>query len=268
MRTWKLFSVYAAFFGAAATFGSGCINVDYPSVAFRCNPTKGDGACPDGYQCCSDDPSVAASGERIFSDIATNMLSSSGMCVEPGGGTGLLQNGCPVPCNPTWTNQDIASVCGPNTICCQTTAVEPEDCIYDPDISCFRPVTGADASGSERTDCPVSELAGLLQATSYDVGLARCSSPWTRDAHVTHQSPAVGSPTSGCSLFAGGDDSKFNECVASLSVADQRGFCLLRDPANGVNACPSDLSNEQKIANGIELDACTQMNIDMNLSCG
>jgi hypothetical protein len=268
LRTWKLISAYVATFAVAATFSGACINVNYSDTAFRCNPTQNADACPEGFVCCSDDPTTV-DGLRFFSG-ANNNLSSSGMCIRDSvvnSGQAGLANGCPVPCNPKWGSATKELVCGSSVtaLCCQTTALEPEDCIYDVGLSCFRPVNGTDTD--EVPSCPVGDLQGVLQATGYDVALARCNSSWSRSAHVTHQDPGVSSGSSACSVLdAALTEIDFWGCVDTLTVADQRGFCLTKSPS--VQVCPTDLADAEKIANGIPLDACTQMNLDMQLTCG
>src|SRR5690606_27744513 len=51
----KLLAGALGVFGLAAAVAAACVNVDSPDVAFRCAPSQGDSACPDGYICCSDD---------------------------------------------------------------------------------------------------------------------------------------------------------------------------------------------------------------------
>jgi hypothetical protein len=266
LRTWKLISAYVATFAVAATFSGACVNVNYSDTAFRCNPTQGTEACPSGFTCCSDDPTTL-DGLALFSGD-NNALSSSGMCIRDEvvqSGTAGLLNGCPVPCNPKWGTAQTEAICGPSAtaLCCQTTALEPEDCIFDVAQSCFRPVNGTDTAAVP--GCPEAELQQRLVATGYDASLARCASDWSRSAHVTHQDPGVSGGSSACNTFTTvGID--FWQCVATLTVADQRGFCLTKSP--DVMICPTDLSDEQKIANGIPLDACTEMNNLMGYSCG
>lgn len=268
LRTWKLISAYVATFAVAATFSGACINVNYSDTAFRCNPKSQGAACPEGFVCCSDDPYTDSQGLRFFSGDNNN-LSSSGMCIRDAvvaSGTAGLLNGCPVPCNPKWDPDKKEEVCGSSVtaLCCQTTALEPEDCIFDVGLACFRPVNGTDTT--EVNSCPKADLELRLQATGYDAGLARCSSTWSRSAHVTHQDPGVSSGSSACMILAAAGATTFDDCLRTLTVADQRGFCLTKSPS--VQVCPTDLSDAEKIAAGIPLDACTQMNLDMQYTCG
>ncbi len=261
MRTSKLFTALCVTFGFALSGLTAC-TVDYGPTTFRCNPKEGDGNCPDGFQCCSDDPAEVMNTE-LFSN-QNNALSSSGMCVDSGVQAGLA-NGCPVPCNPTWSNSQIEAVCGPSSmaLCCQTTDLEPEDCIFDVAIDCFRPVNGTDTA--EVSNCPVEQLQGALQATGYPVELARCNTAWRGSDHITHQDPAVAAASSSCNFWATqGID--FGLCVQQLTVADQRGFCLQKAP--DVQLCPAALSDAQKIMQGIPLDGCAQLNMDLGLTCG
>ena len=108
--------------------------------------------------------------------------------------------------------------------CCQTTVLEPEDCILGGD-GLWRPVTGADI------------LAEL--------------SPWGLDQHRTHQDPGL----EACAFLAGTadlDDAKYRDCLEQLTVADQRGYCM--DLAAG-EVCPA--------ARPSYLDACEQINMGL-----
>src|SRR5687767_1746351 len=122
--------------GLGATVATSCIKVNYPTVAFRCNPRQGDN-CPETHFCCSDDPSTAdgelpayagkmmSGSTPLYADDA-NRAGVSGMCVnrdEIPAGFGLLSAGaanCPIPCNPTWSDADTQDVCGEGRVCCQT----------------------------------------------------------------------------------------------------------------------------------------------------
>lgn len=259
LRTKELFSALAVSLGLAVVAASGC-QVTYGATTFRCNPKAND-SCPEGYQCCSDDP-AEVSGTKLFSD-QNNDFSSSGMCVDAGVSAGL-PNGCPVPCNPRWTNTQIEAVCGDSSqaLCCQTTELEPEDCIYDVGLACFRPVNGFDTA--EVPSCPVAMLQGTLQAAGYSPELARCNTGWGRSDHITHQDPGVGGGGSSCRFFES-QGLDFAACVQALTVADQRGYCLQKSPT--VQVCPTDLTDAEKLAQGIPLDACTKMNQDMGIVC-
>ncbi|PRP90908.1 hypothetical protein ENSA5_59830 [Enhygromyxa salina] len=272
MRLLNILLGHTVVFGVAILVSSSC-GVTYPTTAFRCSPGGDSPNCPtEGgatYQCCSDDPAAldleqleefvtpdyqgrGGEGTPLFSG-GNNPLSTSGMCVKLGSvpPTGALADinaqGCPVPCNPTWSSGDIASVCGANTICCQTTELEPEDCVFDPsagDDGCYRPVTGSDIDG-----------VGSTNLTN-----------WAGTAHKTHQDPSG----TNCEFFVQGlPASVLSEnnisaqevkraCWRRLTVANQRGFCL---GGAGVNVCP--------LAQPAYRDACEQLN-DANFlqGCG
>lgn len=238
-------------FLAAAGFGLAC-DPDYSISSFRCDPHSSDASCQDGYVCCSDDPAAidvsdysaalpdygGGSGTPIFS-AANNNVSHWGVCIrsnavppEAAVGGAHAFAGCPIPCNPTWSDSEISTVCGGWTVCCQTTELEPEDCALDNtlgDNGCYRPVTGNDITG----------LGGLD------------ASAWAPGAHATHQD-ANGT---GCNAFVaangtGGLSQQQAEfaCYRQLSVANQRGFC----ESAAAGACPS--------ADPAYRDACEQMN--------
>ena len=108
-----------------------------------------------------------------------------------------------MPCNPTWAAEHVDLVCGGGRVCCQTKALEPEDCVRDPQTGRFRPVT-ADDIGIRREDgTNVSE--------------------WTEGEHATHQDP----DGLACRIHAGNDlnDPVFTDCARELTVANRRGFC-------------------------------------------
>lgn len=232
--------------GLAAGVTAAC-TIEYPDVAFRCNPSQADN-CPDGYICCSDDPlavtgsdtvglpsypgvnSVTGGGQPVFSGPG-NARSQTGMCISrwPYGGVPpkLLQDagavGCPVPCNPEWSSADIDAACGQNAICCQTVEVGETDCVLDMsvgDAGCYRPVRGTD----------IGDLTN-----------------WQTDAHETMQDPNG----TFCRQWAAGDDTKERACYDGLSVANQRGFCLAQSA--GASACPLD--------NAAYVDACEERNV-------
>ncbi|MFO7567950.1 MAG: hypothetical protein R6X02_35240 [Enhygromyxa sp.] len=261
MRLLNILLGYATIFGVAALMSSSC-QVNYPVTAFRCSPSGDSPSCPEGYVCCSDDPAALLITSSGFDDLVTpkylsrggvgtpifsggnNPLSKSGMCVESGSVpiSGALidpnAEGCPVPCNPTWSNADIQTVCGPNTICCQTVELEPEDCVLDPtagNAGCWRPATGFDIEG-----------VGTQNLTN-----------WGGTAHKTHQDPSG----TNCQQFVQGipanvlsaqnltQQQLLQQCYRRLTVANQRGFCL---GGAGVNFCP--------LAQPAYRDACEQMN--------
>ncbi len=203
-----------AFVAIGALAASGCWNnLDYGNPAFRCVPADLTDACPDGYTCCSDDPATAGGklpayrmgqesdskfGVPLFSNN-NNPLGTQGMCTDVTEiVNGLPANGCPVPCNPTWAPADIATVCG-GVACCQTEELDPmRDCVVDPMTNRWRAVTGADI--------------GVVMGENWG------------NAHATNQDPNA----SGCFAFAGTMDFTnpvLADCVAQLSVANQRGFC-------------------------------------------
>lgn len=232
----RLVLLNGAAMGLGAIVATSCIGVDYPLVAFRCNP-KQESNCPDTHFCCSDDPAAVGGDKPNYagkgiSDGAmpyfsgdNNGLGVSGMCVRTDDivGQGLMELpaiNCPIPCNPTWDDAWIDDVCGPSRVCCQTVELEAKDCVVDPGTGMYRPVTGDDI--------------GVLSA-------------WKPADHATHQDPNGSS----CLALAGGDQNSdtFTDCVRQLSVADQRGFCM----ALGVNGtCPTKQVGY--------VDACTQLN--------
>ncbi len=271
MRLLNILLGHATVFGIAALLSSSC-SVNYPVTAFRCSPGGTDPNCPsdggEAYLCCSDDPAAlrlstidelvtpnyqgrGGEGTPIFSG-GNNPLSKSGMCVREGSVpiSGALADvnaqGCPVPCNPTWSNGDIQAVCGPNTICCQTVEIEPEDCVLDTtagDAGCWRPATGFDIEG---------------------VGTQALSN-WGGTAHKTHQDPSG----TNCQMFVAGlppdvlaaqnltAQQVQAACYRRLTVANQRGFCL---GGAGVALCP--------LAQPAYRDACEQRNdIEGRTSC-
>lgn len=218
--------------GLGAVVASSCVEVNYPDVAFRCNPRQSDN-CPETHYCCSDDPAAEGGGLPAYREgipgsapplfsANNNALSTSGMCVNLdavpcGSGLGQVDAGggctspnCPVPCNPTWDSDQVESVCGPSRSCCQTVEIEPEDCIND--NGTWRPVTGTD----------------IGRGTN-----------WRASDHRTHQDPNGRS----CTAITGSsslDNPDFRACVDQLSVANQRGFCMPACPATqpaGPDAC-------------------------------
>lgn len=225
--------VNGAGIGLGAVVATSCIGVDYPLVAFRCNPRQ-ENNCPDTHFCCSDDPAAEGGNKPSYTgkDIAdpvgdpyfsgnNNAVGTSGMCVRVDDipGQGLMDFAalnCPIPCNPTWDADWITDVCGPARVCCQTVEMEEADCIND--NGTVRPVTGAD----------------IGTFTS-----------WRPADHATHQDPNG----DGCLGLALGDNTSpvFQDCVRQLSVANQRGFCM---QLGAGQACPADQPTF--------VDACTQ----------
>jgi hypothetical protein len=106
----------------------------------------------------------------------------------------------------------------------QTRELQPEDCVLDGDT--WRPVAGFDIGSNE-----------VVPMTS-----------WAPADHATHQDPGG----TGCQTFAGGQNEAFSDCVANLTVADQRGFCMALGPGQ---ACPGDDPSY--------LDACEQINMGL-----
>lgn len=243
-RVLRYLALYGLAVGLGASVSSSCISVNYPTVAFRCNPRQDDN-CPESHFCCSDDPAALGSGgeaalpayagtgvqdggEPLFS-AANNDLSASGMCVRvddipPGAG---LQEpaafGCPIPCNPTWSNAQVRQVCGSGRSCCQTAELAQEDCVLDDGM--WRPVTGADIF----TDPQLTN--------------------WSRGSHETHQDPGA----EVCLSRGGGEVSSevFRSCARQLSVGNQRGYCM--DLDGGL--CPTNPMTGY-------VDACTALNQD------
>jgi len=190
-----------------------------------CNPNANT-ACPADYICCSDDPATVGGrtpnyyvgviddeyGPPIFSGN-NNALSHWGQCVLVGGFASPFASGCPVPCNPTWDEARLAEICGTST-CCPFTMLDPaKDCVMDPQSGLWRAVTGHD----------------IPQLTTWG------------SLHTTNQDPNGAS----CSTFASGggplDMEAYEDCVAQLTVADQRGFCY--DPAQC--PCYEDLCDQK-----------------------
>lgn len=223
MLTAKSFVMNLALVALGALAAAGCWrDVDqlgYGNPAFRCAPNDAEDACPDGYTCCSDDPATVGGklpayragqasdpdfGVALFSDN-NNPLGNQGLCTDISQIVNPLNNGCPVPCNPTWEPGQISEVCG-GAVCCQTEELDPmKDCVLDPVTSRWRAVSGKD-------------VPGLTQ--------------WG-NAHATNQDPNA----TGCQMFAGTADfanATLADCVSQLSVANQRGFC------NAVCPCVED----------------------------
>lgn len=236
----RYFVIPAFAIAMGATVSSSCIGVNYPVVAFRCNPRQSDN-CPETHTCCSDDPSTAdgelptyagktnAGSTPLYADLANN-AGTSGMCVNTkkiGAGLSLTAApaaGCPIPCNPKWSASDVDTICGADftqggtqSVCCQTVELGPEDCVQtDNGTGSFRPVTGADIGNEGGADKVVPRTN------------------WAAADHDTHQDPGG----KVCIALAGGDtgSAKFAECIRHLTVADQRGFCMQIAAGTG---CPT-----------------------------
>lgn len=245
----RYFALYGTAVGLGATVASSCVGVNYPIVAFRCNPRQQDN-CPETHFCCSDDPAAESgdlpaymgkniSGSTPYFSGTNNALGTSGLCVnrdEIPFGSGLAEPAaanCPIPCNPTWSDADIAAVCGASSAtairtCCQTVQLDPKDCVIDRDSGMYRPVTGADIGAEYENGTKVTD--------------------WSPGAHKTHQDAGG----QGCLGLAMGDDKSpvFTDCVEQLTVANQRGFCM--SLAAG-QSCPTDPTRGY-------IDACTALN--------
>lgn len=228
--------------------------IPVPPDAERCRPSSPraakDCSRKGGFLCCSDDPAALDldnldapslpayhlrgetidGGTPLFSDVR-NDNSESGWCIEDGSVPPMfvLPNGCPIPCNPTWDDDEIAAVCGPDVFCCQTVELDAADCVLDPtlgDDGCWRPARGDDIVG----------LGGLALTD------------WSAGAHATQQDPGG----SMCESFVAGilaDDAVLQACLRRLGVANQRGFCI---GGPGVTGCP--------LAQPSFRDACEQLN--------
>lgn len=239
MNLLKTALTYAALFGLGAVTSVACFEPELGNPSFRCSPAAATG-CPDGEQCCSDDPATVggklpnyygsddpAYGVPIFSNN-NNQLSTQGMCVNTTDLGSPLVNGCPIPCNPKWSDNEVNAICM-GTKCCQTQELDPnKDCIFDPMAKRWRAVTGADIF--------TIDPATMKGLTSWG-GL-----------HTTNQDPQG----SNCGIFASGGGGTPNketqdDCIRQLTVADQRGFCY--------SECPC-----------IE-DVCEQKNPDYKLRC-
>ncbi|MFO0635290.1 MAG: hypothetical protein U0168_20780 [Nannocystaceae bacterium] len=231
----RFFVINAIAVGLGAVVATSCIKVNYPTVAFRCNPRQGDN-CPDTHFCCSDDPSTAdgelpryngktgGDSTPLYADTA-NALGTSGMCVnrkDIPAGSGLLDPAalnCPIPCNPTWSASQVSEICGSGRVCCQTVELGEKDCVQEVSSGKWRPVSGEDiCTPTEGHPCPT------VPATN-----------WNNVAHDTHQDPNG----TVCLQTAGGDagSAAFQECITHLTVANQRGFCMALGPGQ---ACPTD----------------------------
>jgi hypothetical protein len=217
--------------GLGAAVATSCIKVNYPTVAFRCNPRQGDN-CPETHFCCSDDPSTAdgelpsyagkniSGSTPLYADDA-NRAGTSGMCVNRDdipptyGLMSVAAANCPIPCNPTWSLAQVDTVCGgPTFVCCQTVEVGEKDCVLPAGESTWRPVTGAD----------IGENGGPDMVTP--------RTNWNGVAHDTHQDPNG----SVCAQTFGAGTDEFNECIRHLTVANQRGYCMDLGPGQG---CPT-----------------------------
>jgi hypothetical protein len=184
---------------------------------YACNP-RSSGVSDSGHRCCSSDPATADgrlpayvgkdiddASPPLYADAA-NAAGTWGMCVrtsEIPDETSLRSGaaeGCPIPCNPTWSADQVTEVCGSNgAVCCQAFELGARDCVQD--AGTWRPVTGADIGNPD-----------VVPTTA-----------WNNASHDTHQDPSG----TVCLAASGGEfDDAFTECIRHLGVADQRGFCM------------------------------------------
>ncbi len=207
-----------------------------PDIIYRCDPAGRKPACPDGYQCCSDDPS-SLDGTPLFSG-PNNDASRTGMCVRNDvlpEGVGLTEPmGCPIPCNPRWDAGEVMQTCGPSSLCCHTVEIEAEDCVLE--AGCWLPATGEDIFNPD--------LEGTWGSGP---------DPWDKETHETAQDPTGKQ----CRAFAAGDQDTFEACLRQLTVADQRGYCL--GISSTLEMCPLDDPDY--------IDACEQQNLDEGRDC-
>ena len=237
----------------AAVSPLACGEQDYPDRAFRCDPSDAD-SCPGAYLCCSTDPAAVdpddpgaivapdyagGSGLAVFSGFA-NEAGEHGRCVDPAsiGNLDTFEDGagpvgCPRPCNPTWDDALVASVCGAEAFCCQTDEIGENDCVLDPALGtagCYRPTTGNDIVGFGGID----------------------SSNWSRSDHDTHQDPNGSACTDFAEAVGGGDELLF-ACFRKLATAEQRGLCTAANGAtDAASVCP--------LADPSYVDACAARN--------
>ena len=121
----------------------------------------------------------------------------------------------------------IDLACGEDNLCCQTRELTEADCIFDESLGAWRPMNGQDAlAAAQRGDASWAPSDG------------------------THQDPDF----IHCEAWAGGrDNDDFLECASRLTVADQRGFCILPSSLpNGASQCPT--------ARESYVDACEALN--------
>lgn len=174
--------------------------------------------------CCSDDPATAMGrtpdyaalrlggvaqallGKPLFS-AARSHWSEWGQC-EPEffDSTNPDLNGCFRPCSPHWPDETIDIVCSGRAAperdddftCCPSIPTVPEDCIFVDGR--WRAIRGTDVATPADW---VSDHPGTRQ----DPDLAGCRN-WARTAQ------------------GGVDDARLRDCVAQLTAADGRGFCM------------------------------------------
>jgi hypothetical protein len=223
--------------GWDTTVGGGALStLGFPRA---CNPRLQPDII-DGFLCCSTDPATAdgtlpaytgkgITGSPPLYAGEANGAGTWGMCVRTEDipeGSGLLDAAaanCPVPCDPTWSDDDVSTVCGSGRVCCQTTELGANDCVQDNGV--WRPVSGADIG-----------VEGVVPPTN-----------WNNVAHDTHQDPNGNV----CLAYAGDNTAseEFLECIQTLSVANRRGYCMALGPGQ---ACPG--------ADPSYVDACEAKN--------
>lgn len=215
-----VYAVFACLGGVLV--GASCQRIGLATIAFTCSPAGPlQPPCPESFGCCSDDGTTVGPF-AVFSHEA-NDVCQTGMCVRlsdipPGSG---LSKGCPIPCNPLWPNERIDEVCGETRACCQTQELVEADCVFDEAEGLFVPMDGRDAE------------AALLAGKD-------------RWGNGTHQDPEF----EACEALAGNrNNSVFLDCVRSLTVANQRGYCMAIQPGG---VCPT--------AKPEYTDACEAMN--------
>ena len=224
--------------------------------AGRCRPSEGHGT--EELNCCSTDPRVDGNGVRYF-HRENNALSRWGECVVNDSLTGFPGN-CPLSCDPTAGASETEATCGYQTLCCAVRDTPMGDCVYDPALSCYRPGTVLDVGANSSVPCPNAELAGQLEVAGLPSELARCGVDSFGD-YASAQDP----DGSGCDALAS-QGIEPAACLESRTLTHQRGFCLVISAT--VQSCPLALSNDQKIAAGMPLDGCSQINAALDLNCG
>ena len=207
---------------------------EHLATGFRapCRPIKGDAG-----KCCSDDPAAldgllpsyestqaqaGQDGEPLFS-AARGRWSEFGQCMlDDYSPRQSSLGGCPIPCNPTWDSVSVEAVCGPAKRCCATLPTQNEDCVLRDGV--WRAVRGSDVASPNE---------------------------WIVAEPGTRQDPDLLGCMDYARMSSGGvNDATLRRCVATLSAADQRGYCI--DAAFG---CPSDDPNMLP-----EVDVCAARN--------
>lgn len=150
-------------------------------------------------------------GDPLFSG-ANKLAQWLGSVRRVGAFDSPFPSGCAVPCNPTWDADTLLEIGGTGSTCCSYTQVDPNvDCVLDDGV--WRAVTGED----------IPDL-----------------SQWGPQ-HSTNQDPHG----ENCMSYASGgwrfDQAVYDDCVAQLTVADQRGFCA----APGECPCQKDVCGQK-----------------------